>query len=75
MVELLPAIKWSILGNQVHPMVQMLFLMITFSKLTVCPYTQPDFLSWFEEHEDALQHLPWPAQLPDLNIVQPLWSV
>jgi len=23
--------------------------------------------SWFEEHEDALQHLPWPAQLPDLK--------
>ena len=22
---------------------------------------------WFEEHEDAL-HLPWPAQLPYLNI-------
>ena len=29
----------------------------------------------FEEHEDALQRLPWPALSPDLNIVEPLWSV
>jgi hypothetical protein len=25
--------------------------------------------SWFEEHEGELQHLPWPAQSPDLNII------
>ena len=30
---------------------------------------------WFEEHEDALQHLVWPAHSPDLNIIEPLWSV
>jgi hypothetical protein len=28
--------------------------------------------SWFEEHEDALQHLPWPAQSPELNTIKPL---
>jgi hypothetical protein len=26
--------------------------------------------SWFEEHEGELQHLPWPAQSPDLNITE-----
>jgi hypothetical protein len=28
-----------------------------------------------EEHEAELQHLPWPAQSPDLNTTEPLWSV
>ena len=31
--------------------------------------------SWFEEHEDALQHHLWLAQSPNLNIIEPLWSV
>jgi hypothetical protein len=30
--------------------------------------------SWFEEHEGELQHLPWPAVSPDLNIIEPLVS-
>jgi hypothetical protein len=31
--------------------------------------------SWFEEHEDAVQHLSWPGKSPDLNIIEPLLSV
>ncbi len=27
------------------------------------------------EHQDELQHLPWPVQSPDLNIFKPLRAV
>jgi hypothetical protein len=38
-------------------------------------YTAGTVYSWSEQHEGELQHRPWPAQLPDLNIAEPLWSV
>jgi len=38
-------------------------------------HTAKSIHSCLEVHEDALQHLPWPAQSPDLNIIKPLWSV
>jgi len=38
-------------------------------------HTARNVHSWFEEHEDLLQHLLWLAQLPTLNIIEPLWSV
>jgi hypothetical protein len=37
----------DILGNHAHPVVQILF-----------PNNDANVRSWFEEHEDALQHLP-----------------
>ncbi|KMQ86560.1 transposable element tcb1 transposase [Lasius niger] len=38
-------------------------------------HTASKVQSWFEEHQNKLQHLPWPAQSPDLNIIKPLWAV
>jgi hypothetical protein len=58
-------------------MIQMLFLNkgAVFQDCSARIHTDRTVQSWFEEHEDELQHLPWPAQLPDLNIVEPPWSV
>jgi len=38
-------------------------------------HTAGSVQSWLDEHEDTFQHLPWPAQSPNLNIIEPLWSV
>ena len=67
----------DILGNQLHPMVHKLFLKnnAVFQNDNLPIHTARRFQSWFEEHEDTLQHLPWPPQSPDLNINEPLWSV
>jgi hypothetical protein len=35
-------------------------------------YTAGTAQSQLQEHEDELQHLPWPAQSPDLNITEPV---
>jgi hypothetical protein len=65
------------LDNQVHFMIPTLFpnnstvLQDHSGPLHTAGIVQP----WFEEHEGGLQHLPWSAQSPDLNIIEPLWSV
>jgi hypothetical protein len=46
-----------------------------FSKTIMPTLTQLELLSWFEEHEGELQHFPWPTQLPDMKVTEPLWSV
>jgi len=38
-------------------------------------HTAKKVQSRFEEHQNIIKHLPWPAQSPDLNIIQPLWGV
>ena len=66
----------DISGNQVHPVVQMFPNNDTiFQDDSSLIHTARSVQTWFEEHEDALQHLPWPAQSPYLNIIKPLWSV
>ena len=75
MVELLP-VTVDILGSQVHQMVQVLFPnndAIFQDNLPI--HTARSVHSWFEQHEDALQHLLWLAQSPTLNIIESLWSV
>jgi hypothetical protein len=50
----------DILNNQVHPMVQTLFPNndAVFQDDSLPIHTAISVHSWFEEHEDALQHLP-----------------
>ena len=58
-------------------MVQMLFpnndAIFQYENLPI--HTARSVWSWFQEHEDALQHPPWPAQSPALNNTEPLQSV
>jgi hypothetical protein len=65
------------LGNQVHPMIQTLFP--NNDKLfqdNSPPFTQLELFSHgLKSMKVNFQHLPWPAQPPDLNIIEPLWSV
>ena len=75
MVELLPATTLDISGN--HPTVQMLFpnndTIFQYDNLPT--HIARSVWSWFQEHEDALQHPPWPAQSPALNTTEQLQSV
>jgi hypothetical protein len=52
------------LGNQVCPMIQMLFPNNdpVFQDDTVPIHTAGTVNLWFEGHEGELQHRPWPAQ-------------
>jgi hypothetical protein len=57
-------------------MIQTLFLNDAVFKDDSAPFhTAVTVQSWFEGHEGELIHLPWPAQSPDLIIIEPLWTV
>jgi hypothetical protein len=65
----------DILGSQVHPMVQMFPDNDAVSQDNNSSiHTARSVQSWFEENEDELQQLPWPAQSPELNTIKPLVS-
>jgi hypothetical protein len=59
------------LGNQVHHIIQTLFLNndAVIQDDNVHVHTAGTVQSWFDEHEGKPQHLPWPAQSPHLNIM------
>jgi hypothetical protein len=67
----------DILGNPVHPMVQMFLCNndAIFQEDNLLTHTAISVQSWYEEHKYAFQQLTWPAQLPDFNIIKPLRSV
>jgi hypothetical protein len=62
------------LGSQVHPMVQMLYPNdeAAFQDDSSPMHTARSVQSRFEQYEDTLQHLLWPAQSPHLTIIEPL---
>jgi hypothetical protein len=61
----------DILGNQAHPLIPTFFPNVTylFQDVNSSIHAATIVQSWFEEHEDALQHFLWPAPSPDLNII------
>jgi len=65
----------DILVIQMHPTVQLFPNSDAIFQDDDSPiHTARSVQSWFEERKDAL-HLLWLAQSPDLNIIEPLWSV
>jgi len=64
-----------ILGNQVHPMVRMFTNNDAVFQDGSSPIlTARSVQSRFGEDEEAVKHLSWPAQSPDLNVIEPPWS-
>jgi hypothetical protein len=56
-------------------MIQMLFPNNAVFQDDSAPIHTSGTVQSFVEEQSELQHLSWPAQPPDLNITEPLWSV
>ena len=62
----------EILSNQVHPMVQVMFHEgNTIFQDDNAPIHRARIVKeWHEEYCDEVEHLVWPLQSPDLNIIE-----
>lgn len=64
----------TILEDHLHSMVQTLFSDggAVFQDDNCPIHTAKLVTEWFDEHDSEVEHLPWPAQSPDLNIIEPV---
>jgi hypothetical protein len=76
MAELLQGSTWTdwVIGCCIPWSRHYFRIMMQFCKTTVPQFTQLELFSHGWRH-DELQHLTWRAQLPVLNIIEPLWSI
>ena len=65
------------LGDRVHSMVQALFSdddgIFQDDKATI--YTAHVVKNWHTENESELEHMEWPPQFSDINIIEYLWCI